>query len=177
MSVIRSESKNAVRSRAANLDGELVVDTTKPLKFTVTADDVSAGQPLLSRDCPGNHGVCRILKSALPTIDHNDVRMHLSRTYVRMPAATAAEQFGATIPQEEKDNFIWLRFENGTELREQVYSMDKRKKFEPGEYRLSVREPRTPKTLKSEHVAKVARAQRGQRKRSLSGIRKWGANR
>ena len=157
--------------------GELVVDTAKQLKFTVTSDDVSTGQPRLSRDCPGNHGLCRAMNSALPEIDFHDIRMHLSRTYVRMPAATAAEQFGAKVPPAEAGNFVWLRFTNAPGLRDQVYSMDKHKKFNPGEYLLWVPNPPPKRRKSKEHRAKLARSMQGTRQRSLSGVRKWGVNR
>jgi hypothetical protein len=161
-----------------NLDGELVVDATGPLKFTVTPSDVSTGQPRLARDCPGNHGVCRALKSVLPAVGFHDIRIHLTRTYVRMPGVKAAEEFGAKVPPEEKGNFVWLRFANAKPLRDQVYSMDTRKKFEPGEYSLWKPDPPPPtRHHTKEAIAKMARATRGQRQASLSGVRKWKVNR
>jgi len=161
----------------SSLYGELVVDAGTQVKFTVTPDDVSSGQPRLSRDCPGNHGLCRVMKSAIPKIDFNDIRMHLSRTYVRMPAAMAGEKFGAKVPPAEAGHFVWLRFSNAPSLREQVYSMDTHQKFEPGEYLLSIPRPAPKRHMSKENRAKIARSMRGTRQRSLNGVRKWGVNR
>lgn len=159
-------------------DDELVVDATRPLQFTVEPNDVAEGKRRDKRDCPGNHGICRALKSVLPNLLNEEIQTALTRTYVRMPRAVATKEFGAAVPPHEK--IVWVRFANDLPLRDQVYRMDKHEKFEPGEYKL-VTAPTAPRKterhLTKEHKTKIARAKRGQSYRKLEGVRKWGANR
>jgi len=85
-----------------SVNGEPVIDARKPLKFEVSDDDVSAGKALKSRECPGNNGVCRALKEVHPTLKNNEVRVHLSRTYVRVPAKVARDEFDTPVPSTAK---------------------------------------------------------------------------
>ena len=108
--------------------------------------------------------------------------MHLSRTYVRMPAKVACEEFGAEdVPSTAKN--VWVRFGNSQELSEQVYKMDKQEEFTPGKYRLAPVKPPGPKQRAKATAANRLKeashrvARRMSQQRSLEGVRKFGINR
>jgi hypothetical protein len=164
------------------VNGELVIDARKPLKFEVSDHDVKTGKALKSRECPGNNGVVRALKALHPELTNKEVRVHLSRTYIRTPAKVACEEFGAEGLPSTADN-VWLRFSNPRELSEQVYKMDKQEDFTPGNYRLAPVRPPSAKIAAKKTKAAIPKkprikvARRMSQQRSLKGIRKFGINR
>jgi hypothetical protein len=162
--------------------GELVVDARKPLRFEVLDQDVKTGKALRSRECPGNNGVVRALRAVHPELTNKEVRVHLSRTYIRTPAKVACEEFGAEdVPSTAKN--VWVRFGNSQELSEQVYKMDRQEEFTPGNYRLApVRSPSAKIAAKEAKAAtpkkpRIKVARRMSQQRSLKGVRKFGINR
>ena len=168
------------------VSGELVVDARKPLRFEVSDDDVKRGKALMSRECPGNNGVVRALKAVHPELTNKEVRVHLSRTYIRTPTKVACEEFGAEdVPSTAKN--VWLRFGNSQELSAQVYKMDRQEQFVPGNYRLApVRPPSAKIAAKAAKAAtkpaapkklRIKVARRMSQQRSLKGVRKFGINR
>jgi hypothetical protein len=143
---------------------------------------VKSGKALKSRECPGNNGVVRALKAVHPELTNKEVRVHLSRTYVRTPAKVACEEFGAEdVPSTAKN--VWVRFGNPRELSEQVYKMDRQEEFTPGNYRLAPVRPPSAKTAAKKAKAatpkkpRVKVARRMSQQRSLKGVRKFGINR
>lgn len=164
------------------VNGELVVDARKPLRFEVSDDDVKSGKALKSRECPGNNGVVRALKAVHPELTNKEVRVHLSRTYIRTPAKVACEEFGAEDVPSTAEN-VWLRFGNPEELSAQVYKMDRQEEFTPGNYRLApVRPPSAKIAAKKAKAAtpkkpRIKVARRMSQQRSLQGVRKFGINR
>ena len=165
------------------VNGELVVDARKPLKFEVSEDDVKSGKALRSRECPGNNGVVRALKAVHPELTNKEVRVHLSRTYIRTPATIACEEFGAEdVPSTAK--IVWVRFGNPPELSKQVYKMDRQEEFTPGNYRLAPVRPPSAKIAGKAATKSAAQkkprikvARRMSQQRSLMGVRKFGINR
>ena len=161
--------------------GELVVDARKPLRFEVSDQDVKTGKALKSRECPGNNGVVRALKAAHPELTNKEVRVHLSRTYIRMPVKVACEEFDAEdVPSTAKN--VWVRFGNSHELSEQVYKMDRQEEFTPGNYRLAAVPPSAKLAAKKARAAtpkkpRIKVARRMSQQRSLRGVRKFGINR
>ena len=121
---------------------------------------------------------CVVHSRKCPTLKNNEVRVHLSRTYVRVPAKVAREEFGTPVPSTAAN--VWLRFANQQKLSEQVYKMDRQEDFTPGKYRLAPVTPPKPKqpttaATPRKHRIKVAR--RMSQQRSLEGVRKFGINR
>lgn len=165
--------------RRIETQGELVVDARKTVEFEVSENDVSTGKALKSRECPGNNGVCRALKAVHPALQNREIRVHLSRTFIRVPVDVAKNEFGAIVPRGETGDHVWLRFQNADELKDEVYRMDRKDEFRPGKYALYAPPGRTrkPKTTKGK-----PRKPREQPKvlaaaRALKGVRKWGINR
>jgi hypothetical protein len=105
--------------------------------------------------------------------------VHLSRTYVRVPAKVAREVFGTPVPSTATN--VWLRFGNSSKLSEQVYKMDKQEEFTPGKYRLAAVKPPKPKrqakTAATPRKPRIKVARRMSQQRSLEGVRKFGINR
>jgi hypothetical protein len=160
--------------RRIETQGELVVDARKTVEFDVSENDVSTGKALKSRECPGNNGVCRALKAVHPSLQNKEIRVHLSRTFIRVPVEVAKNEFGAIVPPKETGDHVWLRFQNADQLKDEVYKMDRKDEFKPGKYALyapATRRPR-PKSTKPRKQPKAIASHR-----SLKGVRKWGINR
>jgi hypothetical protein len=162
-------------ARRPETQGELVVDAHKAVEFEVTENDVATGKALKSRECPGNNGICRSLKSAHPALQNREVRVHLSRTFIRLPVEVAKKEFAAVVPPKETGDHVWVRFQNSDELSNQVHSMDRKEVFAPGEYSLHpVKKPankrRAPFTQKRPAQNKTIRTLRDK-------VRKWGTAR
>jgi hypothetical protein len=163
--------------RATMQGREPIVDAHKTVEFEVSDDDVKTGKALKSRECPGNNGVCRALKAVHPSLQNKEVRVYLSRTFIRVPVEVATKEFGAEVPRRETANHVWLRFQNAPELAEQVYKMDREEEFASGTYRLDV--PPKPKRpgVKPRTYKFRSKATSKKSPRSLKGVRKWGAAR
>lgn len=167
--------------RRPETQGELVVDAHRTVAFEVTENDVATGKALKSRECPGNNGICRALKSEHPSLQNREIRVHLARTFIRLPVEVAKKEFAAVVPRnEEKHSHVWVRFANPPELRDQVHSMDRKNEFAPGKYALYTPPPpdhtARPKS-KNKRPNRKAPKHLAPQRTLRAKVRKWGKNR
>jgi hypothetical protein len=135
------------------ISGIPVVDSTKPLKITITKADVKRGQTKDSGACAAAIAIKREMHAT-------DARVHIGRTYV-------------------KTSDRWLRFETPPSLRSEIIAFDRGGEFEPGEHTLK---KLRPSHFSSKRQGGASRNQRPRvaKKNPRSkhtGIRHNGANR
>lgn len=142
--------------------GLKVVDATKPLTITVTAQDVKKGD---TKD-PAS---CAAARSLVRSGACTEARVHLGRTYLKTktPAGVAR----------------WVRYRTPMAIRTEVVSFDRGAQFTPGEYTLKPLGPfdraraKLGKAQGSEtnktrpHHKKIARIKH----HAVSGVRHHGA--
>lgn len=94
--------------KPTNYQGLPIVDATSPLEITITNNDVKKSRKNDPAHCAAALAAQREY--------HTDVRVFLSRTYVK------------------KDK-VWVRYMNPERVRREIISFDRGSSFEPGTYR------------------------------------------
>lgn len=137
------------------INGEQVIDSTKPLKINITPKDVAKGQ---TKDS----GACAAARAIMRECGADQARVHIGRTYV-------------------KTGDKWLRFETPPSLRAEIIAFDRGGQFEPGEH---VLKKLRPSHFTGKRQGGASRNQRprpkptkSRRKHVVTGIRHNGANR
>lgn len=97
--------------KSKTIDGLPVIDAKRALKITITKADIRRAD----RKKPNSCAIARACKRQLSA---KEVRVHLSRTYVRM------------------NDTNWLRFMTPTPLRSEIVAFDRGGTFAPGDYNL-----------------------------------------
>jgi hypothetical protein len=134
------------------INGEKVVDATKPLKLTITDRDVSLGN---TKD----PGACAAARACMRETHATAARVHVGRTYLKIG---------------EK----WVRFNTGAALRSEIVAFDRGGKFEPGEYKLSPPQPSHRASGKRQGTTPTRRTGKKRAKpHIMTGVRERSANR
>ncbi len=98
-------------SKVQEIDGLPVIDARKAVKITITADDVKRA----SRKKPNT---CAIARTCLREPGVKEVRIHLTRAYMRTNTKN------------------WVKFLVPRVLRSEIIAFDRGGRFAPGEYKL-----------------------------------------
>jgi len=94
------------------INGKKVVDATKPIRLTITAQDVKNGR---TKD-PGS---CAAAKALIRTQPHcTKARVHLGCIYVEQPTK-------------------WVRYRTPSSIRTELVSFDRGAEFQAGDYTIS----------------------------------------
>jgi hypothetical protein len=133
-------------SRITQINGLPILDAKRPLVVTVTRGDVSRSR---ETHAPAS---CAMARACLRELHCVEVRVYISRTYIRM----------------NENN--WQRYVTPTGLRNQILAMAAGDGFEPGEFCLH--DPPPSKRLGIKHVGGM-RSGRGKKRRPyvLSNVR------
>lgn len=99
-----------------SIDGLPVINAKRPVKLTVTEKDCKGGNPK-------NPDSCAIARCMMREFHASEVRVHLSRAYVK------------TTPDK------WVRYITTKPLRTEIVAFDRGGTFAPGEYHLSAITP------------------------------------
>lgn len=102
------------RSEGSFFEGLPMVDADQPLTVIITKRDLNAADERSPQGCA--------IAKACKRMYHTDVRVHLTRTYLR-------------------DGDQWVRFSTPEKARQEIVAFDRRGEFKPGEYTLGVMTP------------------------------------
>ena len=103
-------------TKLSAIDGKPVIDGKRPLSFTVTGGDIKGAD----RKRPEN---CVIARACRRELKAEEVRVHLSRTYVRTNEGN------------------WQRYITPKDLRSELIAYDRGGSFASGEYTLPAPQP------------------------------------
>lgn len=100
--------------------GLKVVDGKRPVRITITENDVAKGK---TKD----PAACAAARAALRTEACTEARVHLGRTYLKVKTETGRQH--------------WVRYQTPDSIRSEIISFDRGADFTPGEYMLQPMSP------------------------------------
>lgn len=104
-----------MRSGQMKIAGLPVIDATKDIILTITANDIRAGKGSDPASCAAAQACMRQLHASAALV-------HLGRTYIKMGKH-------------------WLRYTTPGSIRSEVIAFDRRRSFKPGDYLLRPAKP------------------------------------
>lgn len=130
--------------RLTQIDGVPVQDGTKPITLNVKNIDIS-------RANTKEPDACAVARACYRELKAKEVRVHLSRVYVRL-------------------NGSFLRYCTPAALRSEIIAFDRGGEFEPGQYALSVPPPSRTLTGKRRGGIKTHRVATGARRKKAHTV-------
>jgi hypothetical protein len=109
-------NQGAKPMKLLSIDGMPVIDAKKPLKLEVSRDDVKTA----SKKLPN---ACAVAKACYRELHAKEVRVHLSRVYVRT------------------NNAFWTRYVTPKSMRTEIIAFDRGGKFVPGVFHMAAPQP------------------------------------
>ena len=127
------------------IDGLPVVDAKRPLTLSVTKADISRAADSIQQ--PNS---CAVARACYRELHAKEVRVHLSRVYVRT------------------NDHNWVRYVTPDAMRAEIIAFDRGGAFEPGEFRLEKIQPSA--TLGAKRSSKKVRTVTGKKRRKYTLI-------